>query len=360
MVDGSASNEGTQPARRPTDFRARALWIDDDKGILRFIDTLLTRRGFLIDGATTGTTGLELGCTKRYDVIGLDLVLPDVSGLHVLRVLRAGRVETPVLVLTGYFSDDALISNAWRAGATDCRAKPIRARTLLEVLDGMVAARARCHSGGCPTASLLAWLDATHFTRAEQAPGLGQRELVEQLQARLLTVLIEPAITIPGLYACARAFKRTLATDAPWGTLLGDVRTLLQRAAPRSQAHPQVARAVARLEELRAATAHLSEANLAKDVGLAPSHLGRRLYQHTGLGFRAWRRLARLRIVVRELAASPERVKQVAAATHWSSHSQLDRHFHDLFGLSPTAFRHRLVDGARRGVSDRDRAREPL
>jgi DNA-binding response OmpR family regulator len=343
----TASGDSKQARRRLMRVTARILWIDDDESVLRFLQELLTRHGFVVDGATTGAKGLELGCSGVYDVIGLDLKLPDVPGIQIIRELRSRAIETPVFVLTGYFPDDALISSAWRAGAVECRAKPIRPGPLLEILDRIVRHRARpdARAARNSVASILVWLDSAESGRAGRTAHPGYRDFVEHLQARLLAAIVEPAITIPALHGFARAFARTLATptDASWATLTRDVRRLLQRAVLVSPVHPAVALAIARFEALPTMAPGLSEADLATEAVMAPSHLGRQLFQDTGMGFRTWQRIGRVRAAVRELAASHEHVKQVAVGTHWSSHSRLDRDFHSLFGISPTEFRRRLA-----------------
>jgi DNA-binding response OmpR family regulator len=236
---------------------ARIAWIDDDEGVLGFVKELLTRHGFVVDCANNGAKGVELGCSGLYDVIGLDLKLPDLPGVQVIRTLRSRGVQTPVFVLTGYFADDALISSAWRAGAAECRAKPIRARPLLELVHGILddSARRRVLAEGNPVAPLLVWLESLGSPRGGRTRGSSDGDFVGQLQARLLTAAVASGIPIPSLLVCARAFTRTLATETPWATLADDVRELLQDAAQVSPTHPQLARAVARLEALPSAIA---------------------------------------------------------------------------------------------------------
>ena len=101
----------------------RILLIEDDKSVAMAIDRLLTSQGFLCDIASLGASGAELGKQREYDIVVLDLKLPDIDGLDVLHRLRAAKVDTPVLILSGLDSP-ALKAKALNIGADDYLAKP--------------------------------------------------------------------------------------------------------------------------------------------------------------------------------------------------------------------------------------------
>jgi CheY-like chemotaxis protein len=80
---------------------AKILVIDDEQGIRDLLDTLLRRKGYDVILAASGQKGLELFRRERPDVIVLDLKMPGMDGLTVLRQIRNLDPKKPVIVLTG-------------------------------------------------------------------------------------------------------------------------------------------------------------------------------------------------------------------------------------------------------------------
>ena len=100
------------------------LLIEDNRGISEMVGEFLERRGYSIDYAADGVTGLHLAVVNDFDAIVLDLNLPGMDGLEVCRKLRQdARKQTPVLMLT---ARDALESklDGFEAGADDYLVKP--------------------------------------------------------------------------------------------------------------------------------------------------------------------------------------------------------------------------------------------
>jgi two-component system, cell cycle response regulator CtrA len=79
----------------------RALLIEDDRGTSLSIELILRSDGFNVFTSELGEEGLDRGKLHDYDIIVLDLSLPDMSGYDVLRGLRISKVNTPVLILSG-------------------------------------------------------------------------------------------------------------------------------------------------------------------------------------------------------------------------------------------------------------------
>src|SRR4029079_4181451 len=79
----------------------RVLLVEDDSNTAQSIALLLKSEGFICDTTDLGEDGLEIGKLYDYDIILLDLMLPDIDGYEVLRRLRAARVNTPILILSG-------------------------------------------------------------------------------------------------------------------------------------------------------------------------------------------------------------------------------------------------------------------
>ena len=79
----------------------RVLIVEDDPMTSRSLEMSLRAEGMVVDATGLGEDGLEIGKLYEYDIILLDLVLPDMDGYEVLRRLRASRITTPVLILSG-------------------------------------------------------------------------------------------------------------------------------------------------------------------------------------------------------------------------------------------------------------------
>ena len=80
---------------------AKVLVIDDEQGIRSLLDTLLRRKGYDVVLAENGWKGLELFRRERPDVLVLDLKMPEMDGLTVLRQIRSLDPIIPVIILTG-------------------------------------------------------------------------------------------------------------------------------------------------------------------------------------------------------------------------------------------------------------------
>jgi DNA-binding response OmpR family regulator len=102
----------------------RALLIEDDRAARRLAEMVLTEAGFVVDATAHGDDGLLLGSVNAYDLIVLDLGLPDRAGECVLRDLRRSGCAAPIIVLTGR-SAEAQVVQALDAGADDYLVKPV-------------------------------------------------------------------------------------------------------------------------------------------------------------------------------------------------------------------------------------------
>src|ERR1700738_4163380 len=101
----------------------RVLLVEDDAQTAASIKMLLINENFICDTTNLGEDGLEIGKLYDYDIILLDLTLPDIDGYEVLRRLRAARVRTPILIMSGRGGLDDKIKGL-RSGADDFMTKP--------------------------------------------------------------------------------------------------------------------------------------------------------------------------------------------------------------------------------------------
>ena len=91
----------------------RILLVEDDQATAQSIRLTLKSEGYVVDAAELGEDGLEIGKIYDYDLIILDLILPDIDGYEVLRRLRDARVETPILILSGLTELDNKVKGPW-------------------------------------------------------------------------------------------------------------------------------------------------------------------------------------------------------------------------------------------------------
>ena len=87
----------------------RVLLIEDEPTTAKAIELMLTTEGFNVYQTDLGEEGLDLGKLYDYDIILLDLNLPDMHGYDVLKKLRVAKVQTPVLILSGISEMDSKI-----------------------------------------------------------------------------------------------------------------------------------------------------------------------------------------------------------------------------------------------------------
>ena len=96
----------------------RVLLIEDDAAMAALATDVLRENNFIVDSTELGEDGLQIGKLYDYDIIILDLTLPDIDGYEVLRRLRAAQVHTPVLIMSGHAGIDSKIRGL-RVGADD-------------------------------------------------------------------------------------------------------------------------------------------------------------------------------------------------------------------------------------------------
>ena len=122
----------------------RVLLVEDDNTYADSIELMLKSEGMVIDTTDLGEDGLEIGKLYDYDIILLDLMLPDIDGYEVLRRLRDARVETPVLILSGLTETEDKVKGLG-FGADDYLTKPFEKTELLARVQAIVR-RSRGHA----------------------------------------------------------------------------------------------------------------------------------------------------------------------------------------------------------------------
>ena len=115
----------------------RVLLVEDDPTTQKSIKMMLEASNMVVDATDLGEDGLEIGKLYDYDIIVLDLMLPDIDGIEVLRRLRDSRVETPVLILSGLTESENKVKGLGY-GADDYLTKPFNKEELIARIQAIV------------------------------------------------------------------------------------------------------------------------------------------------------------------------------------------------------------------------------
>ncbi len=115
----------------------RLLLIEDDTALNQELSQQLRKHGFAVDSEKSGVDGAFMGETEPYDVIILDLGLPDLSGLDILSQWRNKHIATPVLILTARSAWHEKV-DGFKAGADDYLTKPFHIEELIVRLQALI------------------------------------------------------------------------------------------------------------------------------------------------------------------------------------------------------------------------------
>jgi len=146
----------------------RVLLVEDDVATARSVSVMLTTLGYVVDVADSGEDGMQIGRLYDYDVIILDLVLPDMDGYDVLRRFRKAGVDTPILILSGLLETDNKIKG-FGFGADDYLTKPFDKGELAARIKAIVR-RSKGHSGSVIQAGRLSVDLETKTASVDGAP----------------------------------------------------------------------------------------------------------------------------------------------------------------------------------------------
>ena len=215
----------------------RVLLVEDDTSLAKSIEMMLKSEGFICDTTDLGEDGLEIGKLYDYDIIVLDLMLPDIDGYEVLRRLRSARVKTPILILSGLAEPDNKVKGLG-FGADDYLTKPFNKEELIARIQAVVR-RARGHSESViRTGKLVVNLNARTVEVTGKPLHLTGKEygILELLSLRKGTTLTkemflnhlyggmdEPELKIIDVFVCKLRKKLTVATggenyiETVWG-----------------------------------------------------------------------------------------------------------------------------------------------
>src|SRR6516225_2350403 len=205
----------------------RVLLIEDDRDIAQCIELMLKLENFNIYTTDLGEEGIDLGKLYDYDIILLDLNLPDMPGFEVLRSLRVSKVKTPILILSGLADIEDKVSGLGY-GADDYMTKPFHRDELVARIHAIVR-RSKGHAQSViQTGDLVVNLDAktveVNGTRVYLT--VKEYQILELLSLRKGTTLTkemflnhlyggldEPMVKIIDVFMCKLRKKLANASD---------------------------------------------------------------------------------------------------------------------------------------------------
>ena len=215
----------------------RVLLIEDDSATAQGIELMLKSEGFNIYSTDLGEEGIDLGKLYDYDIIVLDLTLPDMHGYDVLKQLRVARVNTPILILSGTADIDTKVRGLGY-GADDYMTKPFNKDELIARINAIVR-RSKGHAHSViKTGDIVVNLDAKTTEANGQRIHLTGKEyqMLELLSLRKGTTLTkemflnhlyggmdEPELKIIDVFICKLRKKLAAATggehyiETVWG-----------------------------------------------------------------------------------------------------------------------------------------------
>jgi DNA-binding response OmpR family regulator len=205
-------NESAAPAGP-----GRILVIDDDPTVAEVVAGYLTRAGHRVDRAADGIRGLALARAHRPDLLVLDLMLPGIDGLEILRRLRAtdGGAELPVVLLTAK-GDEADRILGLELGADDYVTKPFSPRELVLRVQSVLR-RSRAGAAGPPSGAPVLSGDIRLDPQARRVHRGGSERPLTLREFDLLAFLLRHPHTV---------FSRQELMQHVWGWDIGDLSTV--------------------------------------------------------------------------------------------------------------------------------------
>jgi two-component system cell cycle response regulator CtrA len=215
----------------------RVLLVEDDSATAHSIELMLKSESFNVYTTDLGEEGIDLGKLYDYDIIVLDLNLPDMSGFEVLRSLRVSKVKTPILILSGVASIEDKVKGLG-FGADDYMTKPFHKNELIARIQAIVR-RSQGHAQSVvQTGDLVVNVDAKTVHIKQVRVNLTGKEyrMLELLSMRRGTTITkemflsqlyggmdEPEIKIIDVFMCKIRKKLAIASggkdyiETVWG-----------------------------------------------------------------------------------------------------------------------------------------------
>jgi two-component system cell cycle response regulator CtrA len=192
----------------------RVLLIEDDSAVAQSIELMLKSESFNVYTTDLGEEGVDLGKLYDYDIILLDLNLPDMSGYDVLKQLRVSKIKTPILILSGLAGIEDKVKGLG-VGADDYMTKPFHKDELVARIHAIVR-RSKGHAQSViQTGDLVVNLDTKTVEVGGQRVHLTGKEyqMLELLLNHLYGGMDEPELKIIDVFICKLRKKLANASE---------------------------------------------------------------------------------------------------------------------------------------------------
>ncbi|MBK6626408.1 MAG: response regulator transcription factor [Flavobacteriales bacterium] len=167
----------------------RILIVEDEPDVLQFIRQGLEEHGFTVDFAYDGECGKKLALSRNYDLIVLDLIIPQLNGLELCRTLRERGLESKVLMLTALGTlDDKL--EGFEAGADDYLIKPFEFPELLARVNALLKRTAHTAPAAAAPQNILRVADLEINCDSKRARRGGEEIALTAKEFGLLELLV--------------------------------------------------------------------------------------------------------------------------------------------------------------------------
>ncbi|WP_210487666.1 response regulator transcription factor [Rufibacter aurantiacus] len=164
----------------------KILVVEDEAKLADMLQRGLKQEGYQVSVAMNGTTGLEMAQAFHFDLIILDIMLPEISGLEVCKKLREGALETPILMLTALDSPENIVTGL-DSGADDYLVKPFD----FAELGARIRTLTRRIQNGTSTKHLLTVADLEINTQSKTVTRAGKAITLTATEYRLLEFLVQ-------------------------------------------------------------------------------------------------------------------------------------------------------------------------
>jgi DNA-binding response OmpR family regulator len=179
----------------------RLLLIEDDRKIARFVTTGLQEAGYIVDHAADGEDGFHFFATETYDAAIVDLMLPGIDGLSLIRNIRSQGITTPILILSARRTVNERVEGL-TSGADDYLTKPFAFTELLARVQAIV----RRSTMALPQSELQV-ADLTLNVHTREVSRGGKSILLQALEFSLLEYLMRNA---------GRTVSKTMIMENVW------------------------------------------------------------------------------------------------------------------------------------------------
>ena len=153
----------------------KILLVDDERALTQALSQILSQNKYSVDTACDGEEGLDMALSGIYDLIILDIMMPKLDGIEVLKEIRRAKFDTPVLMLTAK-SETVDKIEGLNFGADDYLTKPFNTQELLARIKALLRRREKFTSDELTFGDIILNRDTYELKCGDKKVGLGKKE----------------------------------------------------------------------------------------------------------------------------------------------------------------------------------------